>query len=84
MGNSCTTSSAYSEGLNVSIADMPASVYAEASRLTVLPDGEQKLDGVKKLIVKLRRSELRKHAALKAAVRYHKNLKARLSKRGKA
>ena len=84
MGASCETYSASSEAFRVEIADLPPSVYAEAIRITAIPDGEMKLGETKKLIVKLRRSELRKSAALKSAVRYHSRLKAHLRKRGAA
>lgn len=84
MGNSCTTSADYASAYNVSLTDLPASVRAEAVRITKLPEGPQQLGAVKKLVVKLRRSELAKAAALKAAVRHWDKSRKHLSKRGRA
>lgn len=84
MGNSCTTSADYASAYNVSLTDLPANVRAEAIRITKLPEGPQQLGAAKKLIVKLRRSELAKSAALKAAVRHWDKSRKHLAKRGRA
>jgi len=83
MAGSCETSSAYSEAYRVELADLPPSVYVEAKRLTAIPDGAISKGEVKKLIVKLRRSELRKVSALNGAIRHHNRAKSYLAKRGK-
>lgn len=82
MAGSCETSSAYTEAFRVEIADLPPNVYAEAVSLTALPKGSLSVGQVKRLVVKLRRSELRKHKALNAAVRHHSKTKRYLAKRG--
>lgn len=69
---------------SVRIADLPASVQAEAHRgAVVLPNGELDVPKAKALIVKLRRSELRKQRQLVVAISAHAKQKNYLRKRGK-
>lgn len=61
---------------------MPSWVYAEANRITALPNGPAKVRDVKRLITKLRRSELRKVAAINVLVNNQERLLSYLRKRG--
>lgn len=69
---------------SVRIADLPAPVYAVAARgVTKLPSGPLNAKQTKALIVKLRRSELRNHAGVKAAIAHYEKQQGYLRKRGK-
>lgn len=76
------------DAANVRLSDLPPSVYAEAARVTSIPverlkAGKLTAADTKALLVALRRSELRKVAALGEAIRQRKREKAYYSKRGR-
>lgn len=59
-------------------------MYAEAARVVKLPAGPCDAACVKQLVAALRKSELRKLRAVKAAIAAHDRNKSNLAKRGKA
>lgn len=61
---------------------MPANVYVEAKSITKLPSGKWDVATAKKVMAKLRRSELRKVKALNDAIWHDDRLTAYLRKRG--
>lgn len=65
------------------LTDLPPSVYAESARVVVLPKSACDKGCVKRLVVSLRKSELRKVRALKSAIAGHAKQRAYLAKRGK-
>lgn len=80
----CAGSTVSSETPALRITPLPASVYVEANRVTPAP-AVQGLSprALATLTVSLRRSELRKVRALKAAIKSHEQQRGYIAKRGK-
>lgn len=91
MLSGCKTSGSSGDAPALRIADLPAHVHAEASKVTELPPCDAKVStGVcytpqtaATLTTALRKSELRKNRAIKAAIKSHGSERARIAGRGK-
>lgn len=88
----CTGSGGSADAVRAAAAidagNLPPSVYIEAARVTALPveqikAGQLSAADTKKLVVALRRSELRKVGALKAAISQHERKRKHYKSRGK-
>lgn len=78
----CATSGGSADVAKFDGGSLPANVYVEAKSVTKLPAGKWDVATAKKVMAKLRRSELRKVKALNDAIWHDDRVTKYLRKRG--
>jgi hypothetical protein len=78
----CAGSNVSINTANYDAPDVPSWVYVEAKRIVKMPKGDLQVKAVKELIVKLRRSELRKNDTIKTLIANQETIIRHLRKRG--
>lgn len=75
---SCASSNGYVKPQKVVLPDLPPHIKPCVSRITKIPKSAKSIKDTRRLIVKLRRSELSKSRCGKQAIKFYENHKRRI------